>query len=118
MYIVNVYVGIGIWIESYQRVLCDQVDSLDKLSFTGLFFWKSNIPIAIQLSSSVYNATTFKANYLYTHVQNIRTEHQGNIKGKVRAHKDMNVQEKQEGENKQEIQRKIKSKVTDGLNAP
>ena len=66
---------------------------MDKLSFTGLFFWKSNIPIAIQLSSSVYNATTFKANYLYTHTQNIRTEHQGSIKGKVRAHNYMNVQE-------------------------
>ena len=63
--------------------------------------------IGIQLSSSVYNATTLD-NYLNMHSQNIKTEHERNIKGKVRAHNYMNVQEKQEGENKQEVQRQIK----------
>ena len=45
----------------------------------SFYLLKTNVSIAMQLSSSVYNTTT-QGNNLYTHSQNIKMEHQRNIR--------------------------------------
>ena len=55
-----------------------------KFCVTRWIHWANLASLVYFLEITVYNATTFKANYLYTHIQNIRAKHQGNIKGKVR----------------------------------